>query len=48
MMTRLAFLSLVLIGADLPADIIKSEKSGPWSEAGVPVFSREPTLRPVR
>ena len=33
MSLRLALLSLVLIGARLPADIIKSEKSGPWSEA---------------
>jgi len=33
MSIRLALLSLVLIGARLPADIIKSEKSGPWSEA---------------
>src|SRR6185295_13888258 len=33
MSIRLALLSLVLIGARLPADIIKSEKSGLWSEA---------------
>ncbi len=33
MSTRLAILSLVLLAARLPADVIKSAKSGSWSDA---------------
>jgi hypothetical protein len=33
MSTRLAILALLVLGARLPADVVKSAKSGPWSDA---------------
>jgi hypothetical protein len=33
MPTRLAILALLVIGARLPVDVVKSAKSGPWSDA---------------
>ncbi|HVE39942.1 MAG TPA: G8 domain-containing protein [Planctomycetota bacterium] len=52
MCTRLAILSLILLAARLPADVIKSAKSGPWSDAAtweggaVPAAGSKVLVRP--